>query len=91
MTDSLDERNRDPERFLYGVWPPMFELLQHMPPEHYAIRRLVDFLAEPEFTEQCEQDPEDYEKGSLQAFRDLLEADGICNLFDYSKVRSKTT
>lgn len=46
MSDSLDVRNRDPERFLYGIWPPMFELIQQVPSGHFAIQRLVDFLAE---------------------------------------------
>ncbi|KAI4735524.1 hypothetical protein E4T50_13967 [Aureobasidium sp. EXF-12298] len=46
ITGSLDVRSRDPVRFLYGVWPPMFELLQQIPPGHYAIQRLVDFVAE---------------------------------------------
>ncbi|KAG9734751.1 hypothetical protein KCU73_g10686, partial [Aureobasidium melanogenum] len=116
MTGSLDARNRDPERFLYGVWPPMFELLQQIPTGHHAIQRLVDFVAElkkiqvetlqiwghntrlwsylplfaPEFAEQVEQDTVDYGKSSLKAFRDLLEADGICTLFNYSKTSSRT-
>jgi hypothetical protein len=46
MTGSLDVRSRDPVRFLYRVWPPMFELLQQIPPGHHTIQRLVDFVAE---------------------------------------------
>lgn len=34
-------------------------------------------LFAPGFAEQVEQDTGDYEKSSLKAFRDLLEADGV--------------
>ncbi|KAI4746215.1 hypothetical protein E4T50_03407 [Aureobasidium sp. EXF-12298] len=40
------ETNNDPERFLYGIWPPIFELIQQIPPDHYAVQRLVALIAE---------------------------------------------
>lgn len=35
-----------PYTFIIGVWLTMFETLRQIPPQHYAIQRLVDLVAE---------------------------------------------
>ena len=46
MSDTSDPRLQDPVRFLHGIWPLMFEFLLQMPPDHYAVQRLVDLVVE---------------------------------------------
>ncbi|KAG9571460.1 hypothetical protein KCU71_g114, partial [Aureobasidium melanogenum] len=96
MTGSLDMRSRDPDTIQPRDLVDSVAELKKLQVETLQIwghnTRLWSNLPlfAPESAEQVEQDTGDHEKSSLKAFRDLLEADGIYTLFDYSKVSSRT-